>query len=146
MTDLPQPASRKARQILVLLIVLAAAVYLHRPHSGSSRALDEKLLGVWTTDSPTYAGRRLEIQKDLIMIRFSNDRIYTETISGVDTEPYGDGARFTIHTISYDSKYRPQDKHNAEWRLDYDPGHGGTIRLQHQPKVVWRKIQSGTGK
>jgi hypothetical protein len=101
------------------------------------------LLGVWTTDNPAYAGRRLEIHKDHIAIAFDNDdTAYTEAINGVELQPHDGQLSFTIHTISYDTTYQPKDEHPAEWRLDYSPANGGTLRLAHQPNVVWKKIAS----
>jgi hypothetical protein len=71
------PEQTRARsailKTLLLILVLAGAVLLVQPHSLPSQ-IDYRLRGVWTTDNPAYAGRRLEIQGGIVVIRFGNDR------------------------------------------------------------------------
>ena len=135
------PEQTRARsailKTLLLILVLGGAVLLVQPHSLPSQ-IDYRLRGVWTTDNPAYAGRRLEIQGGIVIIRFGNDRAYIESVTGVEAEPHERQTRYTIHTVSYGSKFEPEDRHEADWRLDYDPSQD-TIRLVHQGYVVWRR-------
>ncbi|HLK32933.1 MAG TPA: hypothetical protein VKT29_07575 [Terriglobales bacterium] len=123
----------------LLLPALAATVFL--AHHRAPQPRMDMLLGVWTTNDPPYAGRHFEIRKDLIVVAFNDDTAYTESITAVEADPHDGGISFKIHTTSYGTTYRPEDEHPALWQLEYKPADGGTIRIAHQPKVIWKKAK-----
>lgn len=88
------------------------------------------LVGVWKTDDPKYEDRYLKFTDNFLIFGIGRGEEVSNYIEKIEAEQGGEG-------ISYNFLYR--DSEGGKWtlRLIYDPGSGGTIRLQNRDEI-WR--------
>lgn len=115
----------------VLVLVVMGLLQLR---SSGDRIAPAEIRGVYTTTAPKYAGTRLRI--DSTSVAFENDRKSHKTegtVRSVQGRPRID--RDTVFVIEYAS-----DGGSAELPVRYRHT-DGSLRLLHQPDVVWRKTR-----
>ena len=122
----------KSKGILVALAILTG---LFGCESKTSRTVPGDLMGVWKTTAPKYKDCYFQLTGDLII--FANEALLAEndvnSISKIEKTRKGKRVLYTIHY---------QDREGLEYKFSffYNPARPGSLRLQNQLQIEWRKI------
>ncbi|MGA8180800.1 MAG: hypothetical protein WB792_12135, partial [Desulfobacterales bacterium] len=88
----------------------------------------------WTTSSPGYQDRFIELTKGTLVYGLGGDKKNVYIISSLEKNT---NEKNTIYTISYK---------NSEVKFTrsfyYHPEDGGTIQFKHQEHIKWRKTKN----
>lgn len=122
--------SRWVSAALVLAGALAclATVGCHR----NSGRVPQKLLGVWTSSSPGYSDRYIEIRPDTIIFGTGGTRSQGYRILRCERQETPDGPLYILEFsgVSGGPFRRP---------LYYLPEGGGKLKFKNEPAVTWVK-------
>ncbi len=121
------------RMLLMGGALVAMAVALVSLMPPRSQPIPDALIGVWTTDAPTYAGRPFEIDRQTILFRMG-DGPYDYSIHPIRRVTSAAEGRTTHYLVEYVHHGKP-----FEFAFDYQPGSEATIRLDNQHDYVWTK-------
>jgi len=125
----------RARTLLVLLGLAAAALLLWRPGRGPQRtqvAVDGEISGRWTTVAPAYADRFLDIRPDRVVFGLGAEGEVSHPVIGVSLEPVEGGGR--QYVIAYDGG----DPNGTPLELRLSAA-GGRLVLANLPDVAWTR-------
>jgi len=125
----------RARTLLVLLGLTAAALVLWRPGRGTR--LDQvgvtaEIAGRWTTEVPAYADRFLEIRSDRVIFGRGAGDESSHTLVAVYLEP----TRSAGH--QYVLAYEGEDVERTPIELRLRVSREGLV-LANQPHVTWTR-------
>ena len=122
----------KSKAILVALAILTS---FFGCESETSRTVPGDLLGVWKTTAPKYKDCYFELREDMII--FVNEVLLKEgdvnSISKIEKTRKGKRVLYTIH-------YQDREGLEYEFSFFYNPARPGSLRLQNQLQIEWRKI------
>lgn len=125
----------RARTLLVLLGLAAAALLLWRPGRGPQRtlaAVDGEISGRWTTVAPAYADRFLEIRPDRVVFGLGAEGQVSHPLIGVFLEPVEGGGE--QYVIAYDGG----DPNGTPLELRLSAARGRLV-LANLPDVAWTR-------
>ena len=116
------------KKVGLVLVLLVCCLACHR----RIKSPPTELLGVWTTDAPTYEGRYLKFEKDYVLFGFSQDTSPAiQRILKIDVRQDGKQTIYTLHSVDAEGAH--------ELVFVYDPSDGGALRIKNQRDVVWKK-------
>ena len=115
-----------------IAIIVAALLACAGCSRNTQSMLPRQLTGFWTTDSPRYQGRFLELYQTFVIIGTGpGEPPSVQMIDKVKTEPKGNGTVLTIYSTD------PSGAH-YELGLQFSPANGGELRLRNQ-NHVWKR-------
>ena len=88
----------------------------------------DDMVGVWETSSKRYADRTFTLTESTIRFGTGDGQAVTHPILRVERHS---GSRYTIH-------YENDDEQEYSLSVFHEPNNG-TVRFEHQMKVVWKK-------
>lgn len=94
--------------------------------------LPENLIGKWTTSTPGYQDRFIEITKETLTYGLGGDKKDVYFISSIKESLEGKNILYTI-------SYKNTDGLKFTRSFNYDSEHGGTIQFKHQEHIGWLK-------
>jgi hypothetical protein len=122
----------KLKRIVIPVLILAAALYVF--YSKKNRDIPANLIGEWTTSSPGYQDRFIELTKETLVYGIGGDKEEVYTIISLGKTLEG---KNTIYTINYK---------NSEVKFTrsfyYHPEDVGIIQFKHQEHIKWRKTKN----
>ena len=121
---------------LLLTIFLAAAPTGCEPSDSRTVPLaPEEIQGVWITDDPAYADRKMEILEDGLLFHSAEFTFDPYTIQGVRIEPGYNGATYEIEHSGWES---------GTLTLSFFlRANDSTLVFRNQPLTVWRRDSAG---
>lgn len=116
-------------RIAIIVTALLACAGCSR---NTQSMLPRQLTGLWTTDSPRYQGRFLELYQTFVIIGTGPGQpVSVQMIDKVKTESMGDGTVLTIYSTDLNGT-------QYELGLQFSPANGGELRLRNQSHV-WKR-------
>lgn len=112
--------------LLMLSVFLACTI--------AQETLPAELLGIWTTDDPSYEGRFMQIFKDRIYFGTGEDEPTANSIIAVSTEYQDDLA---ICTIDYQEPDGDEYRLRLRYRFSDD-----ALRLANRSRVTWKRMET----
>ena len=122
--------------LIVVLILIGASIFVFSTKENMD--VPEELIGKWTTSSPGYEDRFVEITKETFVYGLGGNKKDIYIISKLEKDQEG---KHIVYTIKYNSK---DVKFTRSFY--YDPGNGGTIQFKHQEHIKWRKLKEDDSK
>ena len=118
-----------------ILLVSALLLACIGCNSTNPRILPDQVVGFWTTDAVGYRGRFLELTNAFVIVGAGeNGSPRVQLIDEVVVEKNNTATTYTIYSTSLDGT---QDR----MTLQFDPRHGGEIRLKNQGGLWTRSSQ-----
>lgn len=94
----------------------------------------DHLLGVWTTSTPRYADRYIEIRNDMIIFGTGGDTFELHVLAEFKEVREGEALLYTIiHLNHFGQPY--------SLSFYYEPSGDGIIRFKNQREIVWTKAK-----
>jgi hypothetical protein len=122
----------KLKWIVIPVLILVSVITMF--YSKKNRDIPESLVGKWTTSSPGYQDRFIELTKETLVYGLGGDKKNVYIISSLKKNT---NEKNMIYTISYK---------NSEVKFTrsfyYHPEDGGTIQFKHQEHIKWRKTKN----
>jgi hypothetical protein len=117
---------------VVVMIAVAAGSLLTAGCHGSDGKVPDVLLGVWTSSSPGYSDRYIEIRPDSITFGTGGTTSVRYEIRGCERNQTPDGPLYVLEFegTSGGAFRRP---------LYYSPEGGGRLKFKNEPAVTWVK-------
>jgi hypothetical protein len=120
------------KKYLVLLLGLLLLLGCSR----KDREIPEAVLGHWTTNAAGYEGRYLQLEKDYVLVGFSDDDLPAiQRVSKVETGTEGRKVLYTIYSVDSDGTQQGLG-------LVYDPP-TENLQIKNKPGIVWRRLLRG---
>jgi hypothetical protein len=126
----PRRRHRPYAWLLGSLFILILAVVVFSPRR---RVAPQELIGVWTTSDPNYRDRFLAIYSGSVSFGTGEGTVTTGFIQNIE-EVSGEGE--VVYSLTYVS-----DDGQQKLSLSLERA-TGFLRLQNQPKIVWKKSAS----
>ena len=119
---------RRTLSLILFLFVIAGFLGCSR----RTKSLPSNLLGVWTTDSPTYMDRYLRLDKEFIAFGIGPGKAPTiQRITSISVHRKGNRAVYTIRGTDVDGEH--------EIVFLHDIAEPNALRISNQRNVIWKK-------
>lgn len=119
------------KRLIVVLMMLTLCFGLH---CGYERTAPNELVGIWKTSAPKYADRFFKLDQDTITIGQGGDAFEIYVIKKIHVKKIPE-ERSILYTIYYEN----EEVDAYKFAFYYSPENGGSIRLQYQKNIIWKK-------
>jgi len=127
-------AIRKMLSVPLLLVIACMA-----SGCNNSRILPDTLVGFWTTQSPRYQDRFIELDNVYLFIGVDTRQVpRLQVVNKFKAVQAGNETTYTIYSTDM------QDVGN-QMTFKFSPANGGEIEFNNQGGVVWRRFPGQNG-
>ena len=112
-------------------VVILAAVLIFMFFPKKNKDIPANLMGKWTTLSPGYQDRFIELTKETIVYGIGGGKEDTYIITSLEKNLEGKNIIYTINFKNSEVKFAKS--------FYYYPEDGGSIQFKHQEHIAWRK-------
>lgn len=119
-------------KLTMTLAILAVIPFVFGCHPKKAISVPDHLVGAWSTSSPRYADRSLQITKNRIIFESGKEPSGIHRIEKLQEVQRG-------KYRSYDLTYKDEEGQDFILFFTYDPTNNGEIRIRNQRNVTWTR-------
>lgn len=119
-------------KLTMTLAMLAVIPFVFGCHPKKTVSVPDHLVGIWSTSSPRYADRSLQITKNRIIFESGKEPSGIHRIEKLQEVQRG-------KYRSYDLTYKDEEGQEFIFFFTYDPTDNGEIRIRNQRNVTWAR-------